>query len=314
MFWNVETRQPLDTRDLKAFGFFGSLSSTGSHFIVGGGPGFGKKSVQIWDVNEKKLLSELTDFRSGIFSVTISHSGSLFALAGGDHGDGGDLSLWSVDDVRKIGYTQFGKTPISGVDFNDDDTVLAAGADGFVLLYAVERLKGPVVKKQTLTMCGEIAFEGDRAFIRALTKVPLPMRDFGYPWRMEIVNSNAVAANVGAPVVLNDWYIESTAATDRARVAGFRPLLDDRTRSNPDHIVFGYVQNPGWSEGYVAKIYSDGRFVAASTDGKCLSCGSLADLKTDFVAVRDRLISRGLIDVEKDPLTLGADHYGTAFI
>lgn len=313
--WNVETRQQLDTRDLKAFGFFGSLSPSGSHFIVGGGPVFGKKSVQIWNLSEKKLVSELTSFRSGVFSVAISHSGSLFALAGGDHGDGGDLSLWSVDDAREIAYRTFGESPISGIAFSPDDTILAAGAeDGFVLLYAVERLKGPVVKKQTSSLCGEIAVEGDRAFIRSLTKVPLPMRDFGYPWRMEIVNSNAVAANVGAPVVLNDWYIESTAAVDRARVVGSRSLIDDRARANPDHIVFGYVQNPGWSDGYVAKIYSDGRFVAASTDGKCLSYGSLADLKTDFVSVRDRLISRGLLEVGKDPLTLGADHYGTAFI
>src|SRR6185503_1352390 len=141
-------------------------------------------------VNEKKLVSELTDFRSGIFSVAISHSGRLFALAGGDHGDGGDLSLWSFDDVREIAYTQFGKTPISGIEFSPDDTMLAAGAeDGSVLLYAVERLKGPVVKKQTSLMCGEIVVEGDRAFTRSLTKVPLPMRDFGYPWRLEIVNS-----------------------------------------------------------------------------------------------------------------------------
>jgi WD40 repeat protein len=128
---------------MKAFGFFGNLSPGGSHFIVGGGPVFGKKSVQIWDVNEKKLVGELTSFRSGVFSVAISHSGSLFALAGGDHGDGGDLSLWSVDDVREIAYTEFGKTPMSSIEFSPDDAILAAGAeDGFVLLYAVERLKG----------------------------------------------------------------------------------------------------------------------------------------------------------------------------
>ncbi len=84
LLWDVETRQQIDMHDLKALGFFGSLSPTGSHFIVGGGPVFGKKSVQIWNVNEKKLLSELTSFRSGVFSVAISHSGSLFALAGGD--------------------------------------------------------------------------------------------------------------------------------------------------------------------------------------------------------------------------------------
>ena len=314
--WNVETRQRLDSLDLAAFGFFGSLSPTGSHFILGGGPVFGKKSVQIWNVPEKKLLTELRDFRGGIFSLGISHSGSLFALAGGNYGrGGGDLSLWSVDDGREIAYTRFGDAPIHSLAFSPDDATLAGGSeDGFVLLYAVDRLKGPVVTKQTSALCGEIAVEGNRAFIRSLSMVPLPMRDFGYPWRTEITNSDAVAAFAGSPVILNEWFIESTAATDRARVAAFRSLLDDPLRPNPDHIVFGYTQNPGWSDGFVAKLYSDGRFVAANTLGECLSAGSLADLKTNFAAVRDRLISRGIIDVQKEPLTLGADHYGTAFI
>ncbi len=315
LLWNVETRQQIDTHDMKAFGFFGSLSPTGRYFIVGGGAIFGKKAVHIWNVNEKKLVSELTDFRAGLFSVAISHSESLFALAGGDYGaGGGHLSLWSVDDAREIAYTQFGTTPIRGIEFSPDDAMLAAGGEGFVLLYAVDRLKGPAVKKQESSLCGEIVVEGDRAFVRSLAQVPLPMRDFGYPWRQEIVNANTIAGNVGSAVVLNDWSIESTAAGDRARIAGFRSLIDDRARVNPDHIVLGYVQNPGWSDGFIAKIYSDGRFVATNTQGKCLSYGSLVDLKTDFVTVRDRLISRGIIDVGKDPLTLGTDHYGTAFI
>jgi hypothetical protein len=113
---------------------------------------------------------------------------------------------------------------------------------------------------------------------------------------------------------LQDWSIESTAGTDRARIKQFRLLLDDRIRGNSDHVVFGYVQNPGWNEGFVAKLYGDGRFVAADNSGKCLAYGSLDGFKTDFTTVRNRLVTRGLIDVAKEPLTLGADHYGTAFI
>jgi hypothetical protein len=163
-------------------------------------------------------------------------------------------------------------------------------------------------------LCGEIVIEGNRAFVRSLTQVPLPMRDFGYPWRLEVINSDAVAGMTGSPIVLQDWSIESTAGTDRARIKEFRLLLQDRPRGNSDHLVFGYVQNPGWDQGFVAKLYGDGRFVAANTNGKCLAYGSLDDLKTDFTSVRNRLISKGLIDIAKDPLTLGADHYGTGFI
>lgn len=310
--WNVETRQQLRTWKTKAFTFFESLS--GSHLIFGGGAVFAVKEVQVWNVNEQKPIGELREFRGGLFSGAISHSGKLFALSGGNY-SGGDLSLWSVDDAREIGYTSFGETPMRGLSFSPDDQTLAVGSeDGFVLLYAVDRLKGPLVKKQATALCGDIALEDNRAVIRSLAEVPLPMNGFGHPWRREIVNSDAVAAVVGAPVVFQNWFIESSAGKDRARVSEFRLLVDDRARANSDHIVFGYTQNPGWDKGFVAKVYSDGRFVAASTSGQCLAYGSLEDLKTDFTTVRDRLISRGLLDVTKEPLTLGADHYGTAFI
>jgi WD40 repeat protein len=313
--WDLETKKQLTHWEAKSFGFFGRLSPTGTHLIAGGGPVFGKKLVQIWNVKERKLVYELSEFRGGLFSIAISHSGNLLALAGGDYSESGNLSLWTVEDGREIGFTAFGESPIQGLDFSPDDSILAAGSeDGFVLLYAVERLTGPVVKKQSSLLCGEVVLEGNRAFVRSLAKVPLPMRDFGYPWKLEIINWDAVAAVNGSPIILQDWSIESTAGTDRARIKEFRLLLEDRARGNSDHLVFGYTQNPGWDEGFVAKLYGDGRFVATSTAGKCLAYGSLDDLKTDLTTVRSRLISRGLIDVARDPLTLGADHYGTGFI
>ena len=315
--WSLETRQRVEMLDVKSYGFFGTLSGSGSHFIFGGGPVFGKKSVQIWNVNEKKLVSEITELRDGVFSGAISHSEKLFALAGGTYSDdGGQVSLWSVDDAREIAYTTFGDSPIQGLGFSPDDEMLAAGSeDGYLLLYAVDRLKGAQVKPQTSLLCGEIVVEGTRTFIRSLSKVPLPMSDsFRYPWKLEIINSEAVAANIGAPVVLNEWFIESSAGEDRARVKGFRSLREDDPLATSDHIVIGYTQNPGWPDGFVIKIYSDGRFVAANTPGKCLSYGSLTDLKTNFTSVRDRLVANGLIEIGKDPLVLGTDHYGTSFI
>ena len=314
--WDVETKKQLVSWETKSFGFFGRLSPTGTYLVAGGGPIFGRKLVQIWNVKEKKLLNELSDFRAGLFSMAISHSEHLLALAGGDYGDGGgDLSLWSVDDAREIAYTSFGTSPIHSLAFSPDDNTVAAGSeDGYVLLYAVDRLTGPVVRKQDSLLCGEIVIEGNRAFVRSLTMVPLPMRDFGYPWRLEIINSDVVAGMTGSPVVLQDWSIESTAGEDRARIKDFRLLLEDRARGNTDHLVFGFVRNPGWDQGFVAKLYGDGRFVAANNTGKCLAYGSLDDLKTDFTTVRDRLVSKGLIDIPVNPLTLGADHYSSAFI
>jgi len=87
-----------------------------------------------------------------------------------------------------------------------------------------------------------------------------------------------------------------------------------RAPSKSDYAVFGYVQNPGWNKGFVAKIYDDGSFVASDNSGKCRSYGSLSQLKTDFDSVKRRLINEALLAVGRDPLTLGADHYATAFI
>lgn len=316
LWWDVVSEKRLSTWDTKSSGFFGRLSPDGTYLIAGGGSVFGQKSVQIWNVNEKKQLSELTEFRSGVFSLAISNSSRLFAVAGGDYGDGsGDLSLWSIDDAREIGFTTFGKYPIFGLAFSQDDRLLAAGSEeGFVLLYDVERIRGPVLTKQSSALCGEIVVEENRAFIRAMTKVPMPMRDFGYPWKLEISNAESVAGAVGAPVVLENWTIESTAGTDRARVTAFRSLLQRQSLGSSDYVLFGYVQNPGWDQGYVVKIYGDGSFVASDNSGKCKAYGSLDQLKTNFDSVRNRLVNKGILNIAKDPLTLGLDHYGTRFI
>ncbi|HLF83108.1 MAG TPA: WD40 repeat domain-containing protein [Blastocatellia bacterium] len=314
--WDVEREKRLIAWESKSFSFFGRLSPDGKYLIAGGGPVFGKKSVQIWNVNEKKRIAELSEFKGGLFSLAISHSGKLFAVAGGDYAESGNLSLWNVEDASEIGFVSFGKYPIQCLAFNSDDSILAAGSeDGFVLLYAVDRIRGPVLKKQTSALCGEIMVEGDRAFMVPLAKVPMPMRDFEYPWKLEITNADSVAGVAGSPVVLRDWSIESNAAADRVMIREFQSLLwRSPSPMNSDYAIIGYVQNPGWNEGFVAKIYGDGSFVATDNSGKCRAYGSLVQLKTDFESVRKRLVSEGLIDIAKNPLTLGADHYGTRFI
>jgi WD40 repeat protein len=117
--------------------------------IAGGGAVYGRKSVEIWNVRDQKKLGDLSEFRSGLFALAISHSEKLFAVGGGNYGSGGDLSVWSLAESRQIGFVSFGEFPIDGLAFSPDDNVLAAASDdGFVLLYAVDRIRGPQVKKQ----------------------------------------------------------------------------------------------------------------------------------------------------------------------
>jgi WD40 repeat protein len=313
--WDVESKQVVSKWDTKTFGFFGRASGDGVHIIEGGGSIFGGKRVNIWRRADGSKIKQLTEFRDGLFTVAISHSGKLFALAGGDYGDGGSLSLWSLTDGRELGFASHGEFPIQNIAFSPDDSLLAAASeDGVVLIYAVDRLRGPELKKQAAALCGEIAIQDDKTYVVPLAKAPNPMRPmFEFSWRIEVVNPETVAGLVNFPVVLRDWSIESSAGGNRARIADVQSLLS-RADSKSDHVVFGYVQNPGWNEGFVTKIFDDGSFVAANSSGRCRAYGSLAQLKTDFETVRKRLIAEGILEVGKEPLTIGADHYSTAFI
>lgn len=316
--WDVEGRKLTKVLAPMDSSFFGRLSPDGSHIIAGGGAIYGEKSVEIRKFPEGQKVKELSEFRTGLFALAISHSGKLFAVAGGDYGGEGSLSLWNLNDARELGFASFGESPIQGLAFNPDDSILAAASeDGFVLLYAVDRIRGPQVKKQSAPLCGEIMIEDSKAFVISISKVPVPMsRDFKFPWRLEVANADSVAGVTGSPVVLQDWSIESSAAADRIRIGKFQSILS--RRRSPDissnHITFGDVQNPGWNDGFVAKIYGDGSFVATNNSGKCLAYGQLDQLKTDFESLQKRLVGEGLLSLPKDPLTLGTDHYRTRFI
>ncbi len=316
--WNIETGETEKIWNVKTFGFFGRLSPDGKHLVTGGGGIYGNKVVEIRNFPEGKVVNELTEFRNGLFALAISHSGKLFAVAGGSYGGEGNVSLRSLDDARELGFVSFGDFPIKGIAFSPDDSLLAAASEsGFILLYAVDRIRGVESKKQDYALCGEIVVEGKKTFVAPLSKVPSPMRPaLQYAWRMEVVNAERLTGVAGLPVALQDWAIESGAAGDRARVGEFRTLAAHaRTPEiNSQQIVFGDVQNPGWNEGFTAKIYGDGRFVAADNSGKCLAYGHLDQLKTDFQTLRKRLVESGLLSLPTQPLAPQTAHFRVRFI
>jgi len=315
--WDIENRKLIRTWKPSGFGFFGNVSPDGNYVVAGGGAVYGKKLVEIWKTSDQKKIGEVSAFRSGLFGMAISHSEKLFAVSGGNYGSGGDLSLWTLNDPHEIGFVSFGEFPLHGLAFSPDDNMLAAASDdGFVLLYAVNRIHGPQVKKQDYSLCGEIINEGNKAFIVPLSKVPgSNTRSFEYAWKLEIVNSDSVTDLAGLPVMLSDWNIESSSADDRARINQFRPLVPkQRSNAKLNHIVYGDIQNPGWNEGFVAKIYEDGSFVAANNPGRCLAYGRLDQFKTDFESVSKRIVNEGLLTIPREPLILGAAHFRTRFM
>ena len=76
----------------------------------------------VWDVEDEKPVSEISQFRSGLFALAIAHSGKLFALGGGSYGPGGDLSVWSLSEAEEVAFVSFGQFPIEGLAFSPDDT------------------------------------------------------------------------------------------------------------------------------------------------------------------------------------------------
>lgn len=318
--WDVGARATAKVFEPAATSFFGRLAPDGGHVVSGGGAIYGGKAVEIRSFPEGRKLRTLEEFRGGLFTVAISHAGALFAVAGGDYGgDGeGSLSLWHLAEGRELGFASFGDSPIQGLAFSPDDALLAAAStDGFVLLYAVERLRGPEVKRQERALCGEVAFEGERAFVVPVAKVPTPMStDFEFAWKLEVADAKALSGAAGAPVALEEWAVESGAGHHRARVEGWRPLLPRAARAENlrEHVVFGDTRNPGWDESFVLKVYGDGSFLATDNAGKCLAYGHLGQLGTDFRTLRARLVGAGLLGLPVEPLVLGADHYRTRFI
>jgi len=300
----------------KRAGFFCDLSASRKYLLDGGGAIYGDKNVELLKALDGKNLGRVSAIRSGLFASAISPSEHWIALGGGSYGSGGDLSLWTLEDLREIAFTSAGEFPIMDLAFSSDDSQLAAGShDGVVFLYSVEKLQGPERTKQEYPLCGEIVREDRKLFIVPLAKVPTPMsRDFSDAWRLEVAEPSALANSVGYPVALQDWEIESTAAMDKARADKFTVLSSQLVRGSKstEFVVFGDVQNPGWDRGFVVKVYGENSFVAANNSGKCLAYGTLSNL--DFANLKDRLVREGLLSIQRDPLTRGLDHYRTRFM
>lgn len=203
-WWDVDTGKIVKNWAPHGLGFFCSLSSDRDYLVAGGGAILTDKNVEVLNASDGKPLAGHSGFRSGLFASALSHSGQWIALGGGNYGSGGDLSLWSLRDLHEIGFVSIGRFPIQGLAFSPDDSVLAAGShDGVVLLYAVDRLRGPQRTKQTVALCGEVSVETDKAYIVPVSKGPVPMSEkFDYGWELEVADSAAVKKLVGLPVVI----------------------------------------------------------------------------------------------------------------
>ncbi len=338
--WDTNNKRLLRTWKTFDSNFFGDVSADGTYLITGGGAIFGRKAVEIWDAQSGVRLTGVEGFRGGLFGLAIANSEKLFVAAGGTYGQEGALSLWSfkndgpaylpdissaswkvsnfkpwaIGTPRELGFTSFGYDPIDELTFSPDDKQLAvATGEGFVLLYPVDRIRGPQVNTRDYALCGEIIKEENKVYIAPLAKVPSTrVEGFEYAWQFEIVNPAVIAGLHNSPVVLSDWNFETSSVQNKIRINQFQRLIP--AKRNLDHIVFGDIKNPDWNKGLVTKIYQDDTFLVTSNHGQCLAYGKLDQLNTDFENVRKRLVERGLLSMAKDPLGATANHFRVRFV
>ncbi len=315
--WDIEAKKLTNFLEETASSFFGTISSDGDYLVAGGGGWMGEKKVEIWNLKNRERLRDLTNFKGGLYATALSKNDKLVAFSGGGYGSGGYLTLWDISTMRELGYVSYGDMPMQAIAFGPNDSVVAVGSDnGKVLLYDPAKIRGPEIAKQSHQLCGEILKEKNKTYIVPLSKVPQPMHlDFSWAWKEEILNDGVLDELSGIPAVLDDWSLVTSSTGSKIKIDQFRKLRKEGSEDSNDYIIFGEVHNPGWDEGTLIKIYSNGDFVAASNgSGTCRAFGSLDVLKTDFKTVKERLINEGLLTIAREPLTLGADHYGTVFI
>jgi hypothetical protein len=288
-FWDSSAGKSVRSQKSGAWGFICTVSPKSSYVVTGGGAIYGSKLVEIWNHTDEHPIAQLTQFRDGVFAAAMDRDESILAIGGGNYGTGGNLSLWSLDTKKEIGFVSVGKFPLESLAFSPGDE-----------------------------LCGEILVEGNHVYLRPITTVPLPMRyDFSYAGKLLIADQPGLAKLAGEPVVLEQWALEKSAGHERARVVtSHRLLAGSRDLALANYAVFGDVQSPGWNRSTTIKIYGDGSFVATDPDGTCLAFGELGKSvqNNSFPSIKNGLIGDGLLAIKKEPLTRGLDHFRTRFI
>ena len=87
--WCTKTWQPIATFDTVSFESF-AFSPDGSRIIIGGT--WPEQRIQVWDIETRELIVELSGHKSDVESFDFSPDGSLLASGGFD----GTILLWDI--------------------------------------------------------------------------------------------------------------------------------------------------------------------------------------------------------------------------
>ena len=118
----IETNMPIQAI---AFSPDGEMVVTGSWHDI----------VQLWQVEDGQLISELKVHQSSVKAVTFSSDGILLASAD----EGGVIALWHVAERKLIHAWEAHRGPVTAVAFTpDSESLLSASSDKSISLWQVE--------------------------------------------------------------------------------------------------------------------------------------------------------------------------------
>lgn len=95
----------------------GALLASGSY----------QKTITLWQVNERKIVANLTGHTNMIGGLAFSPDGTLLASSSGQFDKSGEIKIWNVAEGKEIltleGYTDF----VPSLAFSPDGVLLASG-------------------------------------------------------------------------------------------------------------------------------------------------------------------------------------------
>ena len=110
-----------------------AIEPTTGHVIVGG-----YHELTIWDPTTGELVRRVPDVTERTADLTVSHDGTLLAVAGGIPGVSGEIRLVSLEDYSEVHFLGKAADVIFSAAFRPDDQQLAVGfPDQTVRIYDV---------------------------------------------------------------------------------------------------------------------------------------------------------------------------------
>ena len=126
--WDVSNQTEITTFQHDDWVLTIAFSPNGRHLATGNNKGI----VKIWNIQTRRVISQLQGDMTAVYSVEFSPDGRTLVSAGYD----GKIKLWNVSNWELIGTLETNGT-VFGIDFSPDGKVLAGTGHAAVTLWSI---------------------------------------------------------------------------------------------------------------------------------------------------------------------------------